>query len=96
MAHSLTHIEALSSVRIKSLVNWSKKKQKKEVIVGLERINTVSLKKLVSVPRLTIWGRVAQNQLQRRKRELNGDRENFARAGFQGGLFGKTKEPKRL
>lgn len=75
-------------------MNWSKKQQKKEVIVGLERINTVSLKKPVSVPRLTIWGRVAQNQLQR---ELNGDGENFARAGFQGSLFGKTKEePKRL
>lgn len=65
--------------------------------MGLEGINIVSLKKPVSVPRLTIWGCVAQNQLQRRGRELNWGRENFVRAGFQCDLSEKTKEePKRL
>lgn len=64
--------------------------------MGLEGINIVSLKKPVSVLRLTIWGCVAQNQLQRRKTELSWD-GGTARASFQGGLSGKTKEePKTL
>lgn len=45
--------------------------------MGLEGINIVSLKKPVSVPRPTIWGCVAQNQLQRTKRELSWGRENL-------------------
>lgn len=62
--------------------------------MGLEGINIVSLKKLVSVPRPTIWG--SKSAAKDKKRIKLGQGE-FARAGFQGALSGKTKdEPKVL
>jgi hypothetical protein len=68
VAHPLTYIDVLCSVEIKSLVNWSEKRWKKEVIVGLERINIVSLKKPVSVPRRAIWAVWPQISCKRGKR----------------------------
>lgn len=49
--------------------------------MGLEGINIASLKKSVSVPRLTIWDCVAQNKLQRRG-SIKLGQEEFCKGRF--------------
>lgn len=64
--------------------------------MGLEGINIVSLKKPMSVPRLTIWDYGSKSATTKKRRIKLGQGE-LARADFHGGLFGKTKEePKTL
>ena len=63
--------------------------------MGLEGINIVSLKKLVSVLRLTIWGCVAQNQLQRRKTELSWDRGTLQGQASKVACLGKLRRSQR-
>lgn len=61
--------------------------------MGLEGINIVSLKKPVSVPRLTIWDYSSKSE----KGRIKLGQGELAKADFHGGLFGKTKEePKTL
>lgn len=61
--------------------------------MGLEGINTVSLIKPVSVPRLTIWAVWPKISYKGRKKIKLGP-ENFARAGLQGTLPGKGRAAK--